>query len=97
MKQQNAAQILHALGHDARLELFRLLVRAGDEGLNIGQIGKQLNMPASTLAHHISTLVKANVITQHQNGRETINIANFKLVQSMADYLFNDCCKGVEA
>ncbi|MBL1241128.1 MAG: helix-turn-helix transcriptional regulator [OCS116 cluster bacterium] len=97
MEQKHAAQILHALGHNARLELFRLLVQAGDGGLNIGQIGKHLSMPPSTLAHHITTLVKANVITQHQNGRETINIANFKLVESMASYLFNDCCQGVEA
>lgn len=95
MEQKHAAQILHALGHDARLGLFRLLVQAGDDGLNIGQIGKHLNMPASTLAHHIATLVKANVIIQHQNGRETINIANFKLVETMANYLFNDCCKGI--
>lgn len=97
MKQKNAAQILQALGHDARLELFRLLVKAGEDGMNIGQIRERLAMPASTLAHHITTLVKANVITQHQNGRETINIANFKLVEAMADYLFNDCCKGIDS
>lgn len=96
MEQKHAAQILQALGHEARLELFRLLVQAGEDGMNIGQIGKHLAIPASTLAHHITSLVKANVIIQHQNGRETINIANFKLVEHMADYLFNDCCKGVK-
>lgn len=95
MEQKHAAEILHALGHGARLELFRLLVQAGEDGLNIGDMREHIKMPASTLAHHIATLVKANVITQHQQGRETINIANFKLVEKMADYLFNDCCKGV--
>lgn len=97
MEQKHAAQILQALGHDARLGLFRLLVQAGENGLNIGQIREHLDMPASTLAHHITTLVKANVITQTVNGRETINVANFKLVEQMADYLFNDCCKGVKS
>lgn len=95
MEQKHAAKILHALGHEARLELFRLLVKAGEDGLNIGQMRHRIKMPASTLAHHIATLVKANVIIQHQHGRETINIANFKLVELMADYLFNDCCKGI--
>ncbi|MCJ8324542.1 MAG: helix-turn-helix transcriptional regulator [Rhizobiales bacterium] len=95
MEQKHAATILHALGHEARLGLFRLLVQAGEDGLNIGQMRQQINMPASTLAHHIATLVKANVIIQHQQGRETINIANFTLVELMADYLFNDCCKGI--
>ncbi|MGL1919401.1 MAG: helix-turn-helix domain-containing protein [Hyphomicrobiales bacterium] len=97
MEQKHAAQILQALGHDARLGLFRLLVQAGETGLNIGQIRENLDIPASTLAHHITSLVKANVIIQHQNGRETINIANFKLVEQMANYLFNDCCKGIES
>ncbi|NRA87210.1 MAG: helix-turn-helix transcriptional regulator [Rhizobiales bacterium] len=95
MKQQQAAKILHALGHDSRLELFRTLVKAGADGLNIGQLRAHLNMPASTLAHHIAALVKTNVIIQHQQGRETMNVANFALVEAMAGFLFNDCCKGI--
>ncbi len=94
MKQKQAAQILHALGHEARLELFRVLVKAGPKGMNIGDMRQLLNMPASTLAHHISALVKANIIIQNVQGRETFNIANFNLVEQIADYLFNDCCKG---
>ena len=95
MEQTHAAKILHALGHDARLELFRLLVKAGEDGLNIGELRHLIKMPASTLAHHIATLVKANVVIQHQQGRETINIANFKLVELMAEYIINECCKGI--
>lgn len=95
MKTNQAATILQALGHEARLQLFTTLVKAGEDGMNIGQLREHLNIPASTLAHHITTLTKANIITQHIRGRETINVANFTLVEAVATYLFNDCCKGV--
>src|SRR3546814_7960903 len=71
---QNAAiaRALAALGHEARLAIYRLLVRAGEEGLNVGEIAAHLKMPASTLAHHLSTLVAAGLVIQERRGREVV-------------------------
>ena len=55
MKHASVALSLAALGHDTRLKVFRLLVRAGNDGLNIGEIGQHLEMAASTLAYHLKT------------------------------------------
>ena len=67
--EQTAATALAALGHEARLRIFRLLVRAGDEGLSVGEIGTHLGVPASTLAHHLSALVTAGLVIQERQGR----------------------------
>jgi uncharacterized ion transporter superfamily protein YfcC len=56
------ARALSALGHDARLSIFRLLVQAGENGLRVGDIGTHLDMAASTLAHHLSALVAAGLV-----------------------------------
>jgi ArsR family transcriptional regulator, arsenate/arsenite/antimonite-responsive transcriptional repressor len=61
---------LAALGHDARLAIFRLLVQAGEEGLIVGEIGAHLGLAPSTLAHHLNTLV-----IQERRGREVVNRA----------------------
>ena len=59
MTDAEIAAALAALGHEARLKLFRLLVRAGPEGLSVGEIGRHLSIPPSTLAHHLGALVAA--------------------------------------
>ncbi|KPQ21839.1 MAG: transcriptional regulator, ArsR family, partial [Rhodobacteraceae bacterium HLUCCA24] len=67
------ARALAALGHDARLSIFRLLVKAGDDGLRVGDIGAHLGLAPSTLAHHLSTLVDAGLVLQDKQGREVFN------------------------
>ena len=62
------ARALAALGHDARLSIFRLLVKAGEEGLRVGDIGEHLGLAPSTLAHHLSTLVDAGLVLQDKQG-----------------------------
>jgi len=89
-----AADILGALGNETRLQVFRLLVRAGHDGLNIGQIQDQLGTAPSTLAHHIQTLVHADLITQTKKGREVICSANFDTMNTVVAYLTDECCKG---
>ncbi|NKB22375.1 MAG: metalloregulator ArsR/SmtB family transcription factor [Alphaproteobacteria bacterium] len=90
-----AATALAALGHEARLKVFRLLVRAGKDGLNIGDIGRLLGMPPSTLAHHITTLVQSGLLTQERRGREVINRADFDAMESVLTYVDEECCAGV--
>src|SRR3546814_8540880 len=81
---QNAAiaRALAALGHEARLAIYRLLVRAGEEGLNVGEIAAHLKMPASTLAHHIATLVAAGLVLQERQGSEVVKRADYEAMQS---------------
>lgn len=95
MNTATAAKSLSALGHDARLSVFRLLVKAGDDGLNVGAIGRHLEIPASTLAHHLSALVDAGLVRQGRKGREIYNYANYDAMSELMDYLTDQCCAGV--
>jgi DNA-binding transcriptional ArsR family regulator len=94
---QNAAiaRALAALGHEARLAIYRLLVRAGEEGLNVGEIAAHLQMPASTLAHHLSTLVAAGLVIQERQGREVVNRADYEVMRRTVGFLTDKCCSGV--
>jgi DNA-binding transcriptional ArsR family regulator len=90
-----AAETLAALGNPTRLRLFRLLIRAGADGLNVTEIQAHTEIPASTLAHHLATLARAGVIAQEKRGRELICTANYQRVRALAVYLTEDCCAGL--
>ena len=90
-----AAKSLSALGHEARLAVFRLLVRAGEDGLNVGDIGLHLEIPPSTLAHHLSALVDVGLVQQKRFGREIRNYANYDRMTGLVDFLTRECCAGV--
>ncbi|HEX9859051.1 MAG TPA: helix-turn-helix domain-containing protein, partial [Paracoccaceae bacterium] len=60
------SRALAALGHDARLAIFRLLVKAGPDGLIVGEIGAHLGLAPSTLAHHLAGLVAAGLVAQER-------------------------------
>ena len=89
------AKALSALGHEARLSLYRLLVRAGEQGLNVGEISAQLAIPPSTLAHHIKALVDAGLVVQGKQGREVINKPDFAMMNATVSFLTEECCHGV--
>ena len=89
------SRALAALGHDTRLSIFRLLVRAGEEGLSVGEIGQHLGQAPSTLAHHLSTLVDAGLVVQERQGRVILNRVDFAAMRSMLDFLTAECCTGV--
>lgn len=91
-----SARSLAALGHEARLDIFRLLVKAGHGGMTVGQIGDYLNLAASTLAHHLRALVDAGLVEQSKNGREVINTANYNKMTELVSFLTDECCTGVE-
>ena len=92
-----AANSLAALGNTTRISLYRLLVRAGDEGLNMGEIQGRLMVPASTLSHHVGALVQAGLIVREKHGREIICVANYAAMHAVVDYLTAECCLGFEA
>ncbi|MDR9394955.1 ArsR/SmtB family transcription factor [Roseovarius sp. SYSU LYC5161] len=89
------ARALAALGHDARLSIFRLLVKAGEEGLRVGEIGAHLGLAPSTLAHHLSTLVDAGLVVQEKQGREVLNRVDFAAMHQVLSFLTAECCSGV--
>ena len=96
LHEKAAADALAALGNRTRLGLFRLLVRAGRNGLNVGQIQSHMDIPASTLAHHLATLTRAGMVTQERDGRETISRAAYEQMDGLIAYLTEQCCAGVQ-
>ena len=88
---------LAALGHEARLTVFRLLVKAGPTGLTVGEIGQHTDLAASTLAHHLKTLVEAGLVVQEKRGREVLNRPDFKRIERTIVFLTEECCAGLPA
>lgn len=87
-----AAQGFSAIGSEPRLEVLLTLVRAGPEGLYVGDIQKRLAMPASTLTHHLRFLAAAGLIEQIKDGRSIRNLAAFDRIGDLAAYLLRECC-----
>lgn len=97
MKEKKAAEALSALGHEARLEIYRLLVRAGRDGLNVGEIGRHVGLPPSTLAHHLAALARAGLVAQERRGREVISLADYDVMDDLVAFLTEECCVGVRS
>lgn len=95
MNDSQAAAALSALGHEMRLRIFRLLVRAGEEGLIVGDIARLVGLAPSTLAHHLAALVQAGLVVQERRGREVVNRADFAAMRRTLDYVASECCAGV--
>ncbi len=91
-----AADALAALGNRTRLRVYRLLVRAGRDGLIVGEVQARSGVAASTLAHHLATLAKAGLIDQERQGRETVCRAQYTRVDAMIAYLTENCCAGLD-
>ena len=91
---QYHARALSALGHEARLQIFRILIKAGHSGLTVSQIADHLGLPASTQAHHLKMLVEAGLVTQARQGREVINTVDFDKMNGLIRFLSEECCTG---
>ncbi len=97
MEPKHAARCLDKLGNATRLEIFRLLVRAGPAGLAVGEIQEHLDIPGSTLSHHVSHLVNAGLLHQQREGRVLRCTPNFTLINEVIRFLTDECCAGVGA
>jgi DNA-binding transcriptional ArsR family regulator len=93
---KDAAKGYAAVGSEPRLDVLLLLVKAGEEGLTISEIGNQLGFAASTLAHHLRFLVEAHMVLQEKQGREVRNTANFAHLEELGNFLLLECCKDSE-
>ncbi len=76
------------------MEAFRLLVRAGLEGLPAGDIARALSVPHNTLSSHLSILVNAGLVASQREGRSIIYSVNFQGMRKLLAYLVEDCCQG---
>jgi DNA-binding transcriptional ArsR family regulator len=92
MKIDDAARRLEALGNRTRLQIYRALVRAGHPGLPVGRLQEKLKIPASTLSHHIKTLVAVGLLSQVRESTTLICHANFDAMRGLVDFLAAECC-----
>jgi len=92
MEWEQAAQGFAAMGSEARLQVLRCLIRAGQEGLMVNEIQDRTGIAPSTLAHHLKFLTGAGVVEQQKIGRTTINRANFDQLESLALFVLSECC-----
>lgn len=96
MNVETASKCFAELGNPHRLEAFRLLVRAGRNGLTVGEIQRHLGIPKSTLSHHCLHLISVGLVEQRREGRTIRCTANCDLTGELARFLIDQCCLGVE-
>ena len=87
-----AAQQLESLGNATRLELYRTLVRAGPEGLAVGQLQQRLGIAASTLSHHLRRLVDRGLVSQERQATTLICRASYPAMNGLIGFLADECC-----
>src|SRR5258705_12519314 len=92
MDQKHAIATLGALEQETRLELFRLLVTCGPEGMPAGRIGERLSVPPSSLSFHLQQLAHAGLITQRRSSRQLIYSAEYGGMNALLAYLTENCC-----
>ena len=92
MELEQIAKALKELGHPTRLAIFKRLVKAGHQGLAVGVLQEELGVPGSTLSHHISSLMSADLVTQRRAGRVLYCIPNYSQLQVVIAYLQDECC-----
>ena len=94
METRQAIEALSALAHETRLNVFRLLVGAGPEGMSAGSIGEKLGLAPATLSFHLASLSRAGVAKSRSEGRFVIYSAEFAAMNALVGYLTENCCGG---
>jgi len=96
MDLETVARRLAELGNTTRLQIVRLLVRAGDEGLAIGELQSRLGVPASTLAFHLRGLVSAGLVAQERQGRLVRCRPEYAVIDATLAFVKEHCCAGFD-
>ena len=94
MDTKEAIIALDSLAHETRLGVFRLLVRAGPDGLSAGDIADRLDALQNTMSSHLHKLGRAGIVDSRREGRHIIYSANFAALSSLILFLMEDCCGG---
>lgn len=91
---EQAAERLKALGHPVRLSILRRVVQGPEAGTPAGELQSRLDIPASTLSHHLATLADAGLVQVAREGTTLRYRAAFEVLHALTDYLWQDCCSG---
>lgn len=94
MEKPDVIAALAALAQDTRLDIFRLLVQFGPDGMPAGQIGERLGLPSATLSFHLNQLRHAGLVTFRREGRSLIYVAEYAAMNAVLGYLTENCCQG---
>ena len=94
MEKTDAVSALAALAQDNRLDVFRLLVTAGPDGLPAGEVAEALGLAPNTLTFHFDRLRSAELVTVRREGRSMIYAARFETMNALLEYLTENCCQG---
>ncbi len=92
MKTKSVLAALGALAQETRLELFRLLVQRGPDGIPAGVLAERLGVPPATLSFHLRQLMHAGLIAQRRDSRSLIYSANYEAMNGLVGYLTENCC-----
>jgi DNA-binding transcriptional ArsR family regulator len=96
VKTNDAIKALAALAQATRLDVFRLLVQQGAEGLSASVIAEKLGLPNTTLSFHLKELSQANLVSARQEGRFIYYAASYPAMNDLVGYLTENCCSGNE-
>ncbi len=92
MDSTETSRRLEALGNETRLEIFRILVRAGHDGLPVGEVQVRTGTARSTLSHHLHKLIAVGLVRQERDGTTLYCHANYDAMQATIDFLTLECC-----
>lgn len=92
MKNDVAAARLEALGNPTRLQIYRTLMRAGDAGMAVGKLQARLDLAASTLSHHLKSLLTVGLVTQERQTTTLICRTDYDVMRGLVDFLVAECC-----
>ncbi len=94
MESKSAVNMLSALGHEGRLAIFRLLVKAGPVGIAAGDIARTLDVLPNSLSANLNVLSHAALVTSRREGRSIIYSADYGAMSGLLGFLMEDCCNG---
>jgi DNA-binding transcriptional ArsR family regulator len=97
METKDAIKVLGALAQESRLEIFRLLVTAGPQGLAAGRVGEILDLAPATLSFHLKELANAGLVTARQEARFIFYSVDYERIAGLLAYLTQNCCQGMPA
>ena len=96
MDAEHVIAALSALAHETRLQVFRMLVEQGPDGLPAGAIAQRLDVPPSSLTFHLQHLTHAGLLNQRRLSRQLIYAADFSVMNGLVGYLTENCCGSAE-
>ena len=94
MDKLDALSSFAALGQETRLDVLRLIIKAGEQGMSAGEIGDHLGIKQNTMSANLAVLARTNLVTNKREGRSIRYYANFAGIRELIGFLMKDCCDG---